>query len=419
MKYHFFLSILTLLISGQQLLSQDTLGCTDPQANNYNPQANVNDGSCTYDPTLYSPEFNFLLPGILEETSGLIYYNEGLWTINDSGNDAVLYKIDTTTGMIVQEVDIENAVNKDWESLAQDEQHIYIGDFGNNSGNRTDLGIYVISKEDLPSSGNGSVISEHITFTYPDYEEKISRKGENNFDCEAMISIGDSLYLFSKNWEDYQTKLYRLPKTIGNYEADLLTTFNTSGLITGADYNAESGEVTLIGYSAATTIPFFWILFDYQENKLFSGNKRRIDLTSIIAAQTEAIAYTQGKHGKISAEGNALYTQSVFSYATGTWTDEETTGFNVPKVAQFDFTLSPNPVQKSKLNVSIKNLPSGDYQIKLYDTSGSLIQIKEYIVGTKNDDINVKVKVGHLKPGIYFVRMQSTNAIVEKKFIKQ
>jgi len=392
---------------------------TDPQANNYNPEANINDGSCTYDPTLYSPDFNYLLSNDLEETSGLIYYNEGLWTINDSGNDAALYKLDTTTGVIFLEVSINDAVNVDWESLAQDEEHIYIGDFGNNSGNRTDLGIYIVSKNDLPESGYGSVSSNHITFTYPDYPGRINKRGENNFDCEAMIAIGDSLYLFSKNWEDQKTKLYRFPKDAGDYEAELLTTFNTDGLVTGADYNIESGEVTLIGYSASTTVPFLWLLFDYHDHLLFSGNKRRIDLTSIIAAQTEAIAYTQGKHGKISAEGNALYTQSVFGYFTGTWTDQSTTGIVVHQADDFDFTLSPNPVQKGKLNVNISSLPIGDFEVKLYDTSGTLMQIKDYTVGTKKGEIKIKLKVGHLNPGLYFVRMRSGNVIVEKKFIKQ
>jgi len=419
MKNHFYLIFLVLLLSGFQLNAQDVPGCTDPQANNYNPDANINDGSCTYDPTLYSPVFNFLLPDILEETSGLIFYSDELWTINDSGNDAILYKLDTAAGNIIQEITINNAVNTDWESLAQDEQYIYIGDFGNNSGNRDDLGIYIIAKEDLPESGNGSVSAGYIAFTYPDYPGRINQRDENNFDCEAMISIGDSLYLFSKNWGDFQTKLYRLPKQAGTYEAALLATFNTAGLVTGADYNDESGEVVLIGYSAATTIPFLWLLFDYQNNFLFSGNKRRIDLTSIIAAQTEAITYTRGKNGKISNEGNALYTQSVFSYNTGIWTDMGTTGTGGRQANDFDFALSPNPVQKSKLNVNIKNLPIGDYQVKIYDSAGSLIQIKDYIVRTKKTEIQIRLKVEHLKPGLYFVRMQSVNTIVEKKFIKQ
>ena len=30
----------------------DILGCTDPEANNYNPNANTDDGSCTYDPEI-------------------------------------------------------------------------------------------------------------------------------------------------------------------------------------------------------------------------------------------------------------------------------------------------------------------------------------------------------------------------------
>ena len=37
--------------------------------------------------------------------------------------------------------------NVDWEDITQDETHIYIADFGNNNGNRTDLKIYKILKQ--------------------------------------------------------------------------------------------------------------------------------------------------------------------------------------------------------------------------------------------------------------------------------
>lgn len=419
MKTQAIILTIILFLSAFRLFAQDVPGCTDPQANNYNPAATLNDGSCTYNQTFYAPQFKYLLPEELEETSGLIFYNDFLWTINDSGNEAVLYKIDTTTGNVLQEISISNATNTDWEALAQDENYIFIGDFGNNLGNRDDLKIYRIKKSDIPESGDGSVSSYQISFTYSDYLGKAGNRGENNFDCEAFISIGDSLYLFSKNWEDNKTKLYRLPKKLGSQVAEKVYTYDVAGLITGADYNAGSKEITLIGYSQETTIPFFWILFDYHDNLLFSGNKRRIDLYNVIGSQTEAVAYTQGKHGTISNEDNVLYYPSVHAFYTGNWTDDATTGTGLTQAEKFDFTLSPNPVTGNRLMVSIQQLPPGNYLINIYDTSGSLIQVKEYRLKARKSGLSVKLKVGHLTPGLYFVRMRSANTIVEKKFIKQ
>jgi len=403
------------------LFSQDTSGsgCTDPQANNYNPLADTNDGSCTYNPTIYHLDFKYLLSDVVEETSGLIFWNDILWTINDSGNDPILFSIDTTTGIILQQIMVSNAQNIDWESLAQDDDYIYIGDFGNNSGARDDLGIYKVKKNDIPNSGDASVTSTHITFSYADFKEIPEKRKYNNFDCEAFICAGDSLYLFSKNWGNEKTKLYRLPKDEGDYTAELLKEYDVSGLVCGADYNRESKEITLVGYTNNNYVPFLWLLFDYYDNNFFSGNKRRIDLLNIQATQTEAIAYADGKSGFITSEGSVIFTQSAYGFSTATWTDSLTTGIGVKEVKDFDFVLSPNPVQKSKLTVFIERLPAGDYQIELFDTSGSLIQISDYKVKTERGSVKVKLKVGQLKPGLYFVRMRSVHTIVEKKFIKQ
>ena len=166
-----------------QALSQDVPGCTDPRANNYNPAATVNNGTCTYDPTLYSPPFRYLLPNEVKETSGLLFWDKDFWTLNDSGNDPIIYRLDTTTGSIIQRITILKASNVDWETMAQDDDYIYIGDVGNNSGNRDDLGIYIVSKASIPSSGDVSVNSNHITFTYSDYPGEKIERGDNNFDC--------------------------------------------------------------------------------------------------------------------------------------------------------------------------------------------------------------------------------------------
>ena len=393
-------------------------GCTDPKANNYNSTATVNDGSCTYNVTIYSPPIKYLLPDEVDESSGLAYMNGRLWTINDSGGMPVLYAIDTISGEIVQRITVGGSINIDWESLADDEQYIYIGDFGNNSGNRDDLAIYRVLKVDIPLEGDGTVASTKISYTYSDYPGKVENKRENNFDCEAFIAIDDTLYLFSKNHGDQKTKLYQLPNIPGDYIAEMVTTFNTAGLVTGADINTLNNEITLVGYVDQQWVPFTWLLFDYSDNSFFSGNKRRIDMLNITATQTEAIAYTVGRHEVITSEGRILFSQTAFDFNSGRWTDSSPSAINEVDVDKFDFSLSPNPVNKSKLTIKITSLPVGEYQIEIYDTLGKLIKVNSYKVSRKEGATKFKIKVGNYKPGTYFVRMRSGNHLVEKKFIK-
>ncbi len=250
-------------------LSAQIEGCTDPKANNYNPAATDNDGSCTYSVTIYNPPFRYLLPEEIKESSGLAYFNGRLWTIVDSEGLPVLYAFDTISGQIIQRVTIANAINIDWEALAADDHFVYIGDFGNNSGTRTDLTIYRVLKSDIPLEGDATIESTKLTFSYSDYPGSIENRRSNNFDCEALITDMEFLYLFSKNHGDQTTKLYKLPKIPGDYIAELVTTFNSSGLITGADININSREVTLIGYVDQSWIPFTWLLFDYEERFVF------------------------------------------------------------------------------------------------------------------------------------------------------
>ena len=78
----------------------------------------------------------------IDETSGLEYFNEGLITHNDSGDDAKLYLF-SQTGELLEEFVVNDAVNNDWEDIAMDESYLYIGDSGNNYGNRKNLNIVI------------------------------------------------------------------------------------------------------------------------------------------------------------------------------------------------------------------------------------------------------------------------------------
>src|SRR5699024_10353008 len=121
-------------------------------------------------------------------------------------------------------------INHDWEEIAQDENYIYVGDFGNNvSGNRTDLKIIRVSKssilEDNPQM-------DEINFSYEDQTDFTTKEPNNtDYDCEAFEITEEAIFLFTKEWLSKETRLYKLPKTPGTYMAKLQDSYNVNGLI--------------------------------------------------------------------------------------------------------------------------------------------------------------------------------------------
>ena len=273
-------------------------GCTDPLSINYNPDATVNDGSCVYDQTTVAPHSSVNLEDALVETSGLIYWKNKLWTHNDN-TDTNLYALDTLTGDILETYELTGVNNKDWEEISQDDEFIYVGDFGNNvNGNRRDLKIYKVDKSSLL---NNSPVIETINFSYEDQND-FSGSGANqtDFDCEAFIVSSDHIYLFTKQWVSNQTKVYSLPKVAGTYTATLEDTYNVQGLITGATYLESKNLIALSGYSNVLE-PFVYLLYDFNEDDFFRGNKRKI-IVSLPFHQVEGIATKDGLKYYISNE---------------------------------------------------------------------------------------------------------------------
>lgn len=227
----------------------------------------------------------------LDETSGLLFYNHTLITHTDSGGQAELYEVNATTGAVTRTVELANATNVDWEDIAQDTAYIYIGDIGNNSGNRTDLKIYKVSKADYDTS-DGKVTAEIISYSYADQLDFTRSPNMTNWDAEGLISYGDRLLIFTKNWVDLKTNVYAIPKTSGTHSAVLVSSYNTNGLITGADSSPDEEVIYLIGYSTSEA-PFMYTIHDIPENSLdiFSGkiSDKIVDIVSL-GYQVEGIA---------------------------------------------------------------------------------------------------------------------------------
>lgn len=238
-----------------------------------------------------------LLPSELDENSGIIWYNNLIWTINDGGGSNHIYATDTATGKIVRRILLENAINTDWEEIAQDDSFIYVGDFGNNEGSRQDLRIYRLSKAQL----NDSVVNpDIISFIYSDQTDFTSRPLNNPFDCEAMIIADDTIYLFTKDWTSDYTKMYALPALPGNYAAMPRQQFKVNGLVTASVYSSVQNRLYLLGYK--DYIPFISIFDDFIPHKQFRGVIRQIIFAANFGDQTEGITLTENNKIIVSSE---------------------------------------------------------------------------------------------------------------------
>ncbi len=289
MKHKFLFLIIGLLTC--KLSNAQVMGCTDKQANNYNSSATENDGSCTYNKTNYTTKI--ICPKLSDtiiESSGLIYYNNSFWTLNDSDNPPILYAFDSINGQIRKQIFIKNQTNTDWEDLSQDAKYIYIGDFGNNNGNRIDLNILKIKKSDLNTFNiYDTVVAEKIRFNLKDQTDFNLGAQNHNYDIEAMFVLNDSIHLFSKNWADKKSRHYICPIDTGFYSLSPLETLETEGLVTGACIQSN-GAVTLCGYNISSGNSFLYLMWDYKNNDYLSGNRRRINLGIVIhTGQNEAV----------------------------------------------------------------------------------------------------------------------------------
>lgn len=252
------------------------------------------------------------LPEALQENSGMTEYSDLLWNINDGGNEATIYGFGVKDTVVHQKVIIRDAVNTDWEDITQDEKHLYIGDFGNNLGDRRDLRIYILNKQDILLSSDTVPQAGIISFAYQDQTNFTPAANLTTpWDCEAFVVIGDSVILFTKDWQSNQTSLYTLPSKAGNYTAKFRKKYNISGLVTAAAWSASKKELLLLGYQYPFLTPFISIVPGFSlDNFSFEGLKR-IDFPDD-GSQTEGIAYSNDGSVYVSCEKSPFGMQSLF-----------------------------------------------------------------------------------------------------------
>ncbi|NCA85231.1 MAG: T9SS type A sorting domain-containing protein [Clostridia bacterium] len=356
------------------------------------------------------------LPSVVRESSGLIFFDGMYWTLNDSGNLPCLYTLDANDGHLLRTVCLAGISNIDWEELTQDQDHLYIGDFGNNRGTRKDLRIFKIYKKDIPAGDNATVSSfDTIMFSYANQEDFGKRTQQHNFDCEAMIAFNDSLFLFTKNWENQRTVLYAMPAQAGNYKLQPRGSFDAGGLITGAAMSTNQQTLALIGYVDYES--FAWIFSGVQGSDFFSTPRVRINFPDLVFVQTEAICFVASDSVAFSCEESAEF-PSIFGLNIDKLLADspiEISGFQAG-----DIVIAGMPtVVSHKLEFDIVHLPQPEFTVELRSTRWKILFEETFVKENDANKLPITIKTKDLEPGIYFLRILSGDHHLVKKIIVQ
>lgn len=236
----------------------------------------------------------------LKETSGLCFLNQKLHTFNDGGNPNELYHIDKKSGRIIQKLPTPFP-NIDWEAITTDSTHIYLGDFGNNSGKRHDLCIYKFPFSQNTKEEN--FLKINFEYQFPKNYEPPSLK--HDFDAEALIYHHQKLHLFTKEWKNKATSRYLInPNASEKQILQKLESYQTNFLVTDAAlYNKK---LYLIGYNKRGNC--FLFIFDENSDGLFFSNPpKKFKLGSVLTiGQIEGIA--------INSEGLYLSSENISKF---------------------------------------------------------------------------------------------------------
>lgn len=202
-----------------------------------------------------------LLPLEVAETSGLARARGELWTLNDSGDQAQIYRLHPQTGAVLATRRIQDAVNIDWEEMAADSQQLHLLDCGNNLGRREWMQIYSLDWSSLRTATEpGEIPSRLLEFRFADAGPTAGAYRHNN-DCEAAAVVGEQIWIFSKNWQDQHTRLYKVDLNGASRQSlTAVGRYPANGLITGADYDAGRQQLVLIGYTRGriSSRAFIW-----------------------------------------------------------------------------------------------------------------------------------------------------------------
>lgn len=198
--------------------------------------------------------------GIIESRSfpGVVWtHNDGADNEYDRTKEARIFPVRKDGTVILQAgIKIKNITNHDWEDIAvDDENHLIIGDFGNNYNTREDLALYIVEEPNPYSTKHNEILPiSKISFDYPDTSYSLPVIG--SFDAEAMFYTNGTVYILTKHWFYKKTRLYKLNGynlTVSKSTSTLtfIGELRIGGLVTGADISRDGKTLAVLSYNYA------------------------------------------------------------------------------------------------------------------------------------------------------------------------
>ena len=207
----------------------------------------------------------------LTEISGMTHSSVDphlLWVINDSGDDAVVYGVDTRTCETVSELRLRGVRARDFEGLAggldaRGRPQLWVGDIGDNRDSWPDVSIYRVREPRERDSVTRA--ARRWRFTYPDRPHN----------AETLMVLRDRVWVAT--WQLASGGIYSVP---------------LSSDVAVARRLADAGPLTTDGAINPSGTAF--VLRDYLDVHVFRGLPpgRRIATYALPAqVQGEAIAW--------------------------------------------------------------------------------------------------------------------------------
>lgn len=166
----------------------------------------------------FVPLFAFTDPRI-DESSGLVDLGDLVVTVNDSGDDAVVYVVDPETGDTVGTTRFADAV-VDVEALAPaGDGEVWVGDIGDNAGQRADVTVYRVPV----GRGDRVVDAPAYTLVYPDRPqdaETLLADPTGRLHIVTKSLFGGTVYALPPRLREGRTHRLRAVTRVGGFLTD-------------------------------------------------------------------------------------------------------------------------------------------------------------------------------------------------------
>lgn len=188
----------------------------------------------------------------ITESSGLALSREhdGIaYTINDSGNAALVFAIDLASGHTVGTTRVEGGRWRDTEALAIDRDGmLWVADTGDNDGKRSDAALYALPE---PGSGDRTVTAKRYPITYD--------SGPANVEALLVNPVTGAKFLVSKAL--LAGTVFALPAELSTEHANAAATqpHGAPSSATDATFTADGTHVVVRSYTSLSVVdPSDW-----------------------------------------------------------------------------------------------------------------------------------------------------------------